>query len=89
MACFSDSGVIIVAIFKFFAESDLIGMEAGFSKFYWLENRLIMSEQATLSFGLPTELIGPSDMNLVENDSLMGCVSTLSFLRVDWLEDLS
>lgn len=72
MACFSDGGVITDAIFNFFSESDRIGLKGdAFSKFYWLEKRLIMSEQARLSFGLPAELIGPSDMNLVENDSLM------------------
>ena len=87
MACFSDNGVITDAILNFFAESDLTGLEeVDFSKFYWLENRLIMSDM--LSFGL-SELVGTSDMNLVENDSLMVRWSTLSFLRVDWLKDLS
>ena len=88
MACFNEGGVNIVWTFKFVAESDLTGF--GFSKFYFVENRLIMSEQARLScFGLPAELGGPSDMNLVENDSLMACWSFLSFISVDWLSDLS
>lgn len=40
------------------------------------------------SLGL-SELFGTSDMNFVENDSLTVRWSMLSFLRVDWLNDLS
>ena len=90
VACFSEGGVNTVWIFSFFSESDRSLVGTGFSKFWLLENRLIMSEQATLScFPFPAELSGPSDINLVENDSLTVFWSLLSFLSVDWLPDLS